>query len=877
MQAEVLRKQFIDFFEQRGHKHVAAAPLVNKEDPTLMFTNAGMNQFKDFFLGHQQPPYTRALSTQPCLRVSGKHNDLEEVGVDTYHHTLFEMLGNWSFGDYFKQEAIQWAWELLTDVYKLPTDRLYVTIFGGDQEDGLGLDEEAQAIWQQYLPADQILLAGKADNFWEMGETGPCGPCTEIHVDIRSAQEREQVPGQDLVNQDHPQVIELWNLVFIQYNRLLSGQLEGLPAKHVDTGMGLERLAMVLQAKTSNYDTDLFVPLIQAIAHASGQRYGQTPPIDIAMRVIADHLRAVAFAVADGQPPSNTGAGYVIRRILRRAVRYGYTYLGFEKPFMYRLVSILVQQLQGAYAHLGQQQAYIEQVVREEETSFLKTLAVGLQRLDQIADTLQGAAPILDGAVAFELYDTYGFPLDLTKLIAQERGWKVDEEGFSKALQAQRQRSKQAATLEKGDWVTVLEGTTPTFVGYDQLEATAHVAKYRTVKSQGQTLYQLVLDQTPFYPEGGGQVGDTGKLMIGGEEVTVQDTQKENDLIIHQVTNLPAEMTGPVQAVVDTTRRQLTANNHTATHLLHAVLRQVLGPHVEQRGSLVNDQLLRFDFSHASPLSAEEITQVESLVNQRIQANLALQEQRDVPLATAKAQGAAALFGEKYGEKVRVITFGPEFSVELCGGTHVAATGQLGFFKITATSAVAAGVRRIEAVTAVAAEQWVQQQAALLQQIRTLLKHPQDLEKAVQQLLQEKSTLSKQLAAQEASQVHALTEQLRSQYQIRNGIHALITMIDVPQAVALKQIAGILQEAKKSCFIVLAANIAGKPHITVAMSEDLTRQWDQNARDIIQQLAQPIQGGGGGKPTLATAGGKSVEGLPQVLALAEKLLTENIG
>lgn len=876
MQAEVLRKQFIDFFEQRGHKHIAAAPLVNKEDPTLLFTNAGMNQFKDFFLGHRQSPYTRALSTQPCLRVSGKHNDLEEVGVDTYHHTLFEMLGNWSFGDYFKREAIQWAWELLTDVYKLPIDRLYVTIFGGDQKGGLGLDEEAQAIWQQYLPADQILLAGKADNFWEMGDTGPCGPCTEIHVDIRSAQERQQIPGHDLVNRDHPQVIELWNLVFIQYNRLASGQLEELPAKHVDTGMGLERLAMVLQAKASNYDTDLFVPLIQAIAQASGQTYGQTTPIDIAMRVIADHLRAVTFSIADGQPPSNTGAGYVIRRILRRAVRYGYTYLDFEKPFIHRLVSILVQQLQSAYPHLAQQQAYIEQVVREEEAGFLKTLAAGLQRLDQIAETLQGATPVLDGAVAFELYDTYGFPLDLTRLIAQERDWKVDEEGFVKALQAQRQRSKQAAKLEKGDWVTVWEDVTPTFVGYDQLKITARIVKYRNVKTSNQTLYQVVLDQTPFYPEGGGQVGDTGKLVIGGEEVTVQDTQKENDLIIHQVTQLPAEMTGPVQAVVDTKRRQLIANNHTATHLLHAALRQALGPHVEQRGSLVNDQLLRFDFSHSSPLSAEEIAQVESLVNQKIQADLVLQEQREVPLATAKAQGAAALFGEKYGEQVRVITFGPDFSVELCGGTHAAATGKLGFFKITATAAVAAGVRRIEAVTAVAAEQWVQEQSSILQRLRTLLKQPQDLEKAVQQLLQEKATLSKQLAMQEAVQVQALTEQLRNQFQLKHGIHVLMTTVDVPQAAALKQIAGAMQGGKNPCFIVLTAHVAGKPQIVVALSEDLAQQWPIDAREIVKQLAQPIQGGGGGKPTLATAGGKSVDGLPEVLVLAEKLLKEVI-
>ncbi|MEM9417207.1 MAG: alanine--tRNA ligase [Bacteroidota bacterium] len=875
MQAATIRKRFIDFFEQRGHKHIAAAPIVNKEDPTLMFTNAGMNQFKDFFLGHQSPPYTRAVSAQPCLRVSGKHNDLEEVGVDTYHHTLFEMLGNWSFGDYFKKEAIQWAWELLTEVYKLPPDRLYVTIFGGDQLDQLGPDQEAQAIWQQYVPADRILLGNKADNFWEMGDTGPCGPCTEIHVDIRPEKERQQVPGHALVNQDHPQVVELWNLVFIQYNRLTTGQLEELPAKHVDTGMGLERLAMVLQAKTANYDTDLFLPLIQAISTAAGQAYGQTAPVDTAIRVIADHLRAVTFVIADGQPPANTGAGYVIRRILRRAVRYGYTYLGFETPFMYRLVSTLAQQLQSAYPHLREQQTYIEKRVQEEEAAFLKTLAVGLQRLDQMGQALQGTTPTLDGAIAFELYDTYGFPLDLTRLIAQERGWTIDEEGFAQALQAQRQRSKRAAIAEKGDWVTVVESVTPVFVGYDQLEATARIVKYRTIKAQGPEEFQVVLDQTPFYPEGGGQVGDTGKLVVGGESLKVLDTHKENDLIIHQVAQLPPTVTASVQAVVDRTRRALTANNHTATHLLHAALRQVLGTHVEQRGSLVNDRLLRFDFSHPSPLSAEEIAQVENLVNEKIRANIALQEQRDVPLATAKALGAVALFGEKYGEQVRVITFDPNFSVELCGGTHAPATGHLGFFKLTTTTAVAAGVRRIEAVTAVAAERWVHEQVAVLQSLRTLLKQPQDLEKAVQQLLQEKAILSKQLASHEATHTQTLTDQLRSQFQRKHGIHTLMARVELPQAAALKQVALALQKGKSPCFIVLAAQVASKPQIAVALSEDLAQSWPYNARDIVQQLAPAIQGGGGGKPTLATAGGKALDGLPRALELAEKLLTES--
>ena len=875
MQASAIRKQFIQFFEQRGHAPVAAAPIVNKDDPSLMFTNAGMNQFKDFFLGHRPAPYQRAVSAQPCLRVSGKHNDLEEVGTDTYHHTLFEMLGNWSFGDYFKEEAIQWAWELLTAVYQLPPERLYVTIFGGDAQDQLGPDEEAQAVWQRYVAADHVLRCSKQDNFWEMGDLGPCGPCTEIHVDIRPDQERQQVPGHALVNKDHPQVVELWNLVFMQYNRLASGQLEVLPAKHVDTGLGLERLAMVLQAKASNYDTDLLGPLVATVAAASGRVYGQTAATDTAIRVVADHLRAVTFAIADGQPPSNTKAGYVIRRILRRAVRYGYTYLGFEAPFMYQLVSVLAQQMQTAYPHLRQQQAYIEKIVQEEEVSFLKTLTVGLQKLDRLSETLQGQAAVIDGATAFELYDTYGFPLDLTMLIAKERGLTVDEVGFAQALQAQRQRSKQAAVVTQGDWTVLLAGRVPAFVGYDQLDTEAHIVKYRTVTVQGQQRYQVVLDQTPFYPEGGGQVGDRGQLIVGEERLAVLDTQKDNDLIVHQLADLPTDVTVPVRAVVDSRRRALTASNHTATHLLHAALKQVLGPHVAQRGSLVNDQLLRFDFSHPTKLSAQELIDIEVLVNQRIRENISLQEQRQIPLAEAKALGATALFGEKYGERVRVIAFDPNFSVELCGGTHVPATGHLGFFKITATSAVAAGVRRIEAVTAVAAEHWVHEQTRLLQGLQRLLKQPKDLEKAVQQLLNEKATLGKALAAHEAAQVRALTDQLRNQFQTTHDIHHLVAQVALPQAAALKQLVLTLLPKEGAYFVVLATAIDGKPHIAVALSEDLAYAWPQNARDIVQQLAQCIQGGGGGKPTFATAGGKDVGGLPQVLKLAEEVLAQH--
>ncbi len=874
MQATTIRKQFIEFFEQKGHKGVVAAPIINKEDPELMFTNAGMNQFKDFFLGHRSVPYKRIVSVQPCLRVSGKHNDLEEVGADTYHHTLFEMLGNWSFGDYFRQEAIQWAWELLTEVYRLSPDRLYVSVLGKDDQLKLGIDHETQAIWQQYVPAERIVLGTKADNFWEMGEVGPCGPCTEIHVDTRPEAQRRQVPGQKLVNQGHPQVLELWNLVFVQYNRLANGLLEELLAKHVDTGMGLERLAMVLQACASNYDTDLFVPLTQAITAAAGQAYGQSAVVDRAIRVVADHLRAVAFAIADGASPSNVKAGYVVRRILRRAVRYGYTYLGFKAPFMYRLVASLVRQYQHFYPHLEQQQSYIEKMIHEEEAAFLKTLHLGLYRLDQIGQTLEATSPILSGAKAFELYDTYGFPLDLTKLIAQERDWTVDEAGFAQALQAQRQRSKQAAVVAKGNWVVMSKGRAPVFLGYDQLEANARVVQYRTVKKHGKEVYQVVLDQTPFFPEGGGQVGDTGKLVTEWESLKVLDTQKENDLIIHYLDHLPTSFTSSVKALVDPTRRALTANNHTATHLLHAALKHILGAHVEQRGSWVNDQLLRFDFLHPSPLASQELVQLEDLINQKIRANIALREQRDTPLAAARAMGATALFGEKYGELVRVVTFDSNFSVELCGGTHASSTGHLGFFKITSTSSVAAGVRRIEAVTAVAAECWVQKQSATLQGLRTLLKCPQDLEKAVRQLLQEKSNLSKQLSAYEAAQVKALADQLNAQFQIKNGVHTLIKTVDLPHAASLKQLALALQQKKRPCFLVLAADVAGKPHIAVVLSEDLAHSWPHGARDVVQQLAKPIQGGGGGSLTLAIAGGKEIQGLPEALHMAKSMLPQ---
>ena len=875
MQTTDARDKFIQFFEQKGHKHVAAAPIVNQKDTTLMFTNAGMNQFKDFFLGHRTAPYRRAVSAQPCLRVSGKHNDLEEVGTDTYHHTMFEMLGNWSFGDYFKEEAIQWAWELLTTVYQLPQDRLYVTIFGGDDQDQLGPDQEARVIWERYIAAEQILSFPKHDNFWEMGETGPCGPCTEIHVDIRPEADRQQVKGQALVNRDHPQVIELWNLVFIQYNRLATGQLEDLPAKHIDTGLGLERLAMVLQAKATSYETDLFVPLTEAITLASGKVYGQEQAIDVAIRVVADHVRAVTFSIADGQSPSNTKAGYVIRRILRRAVRYGHTYLGFESPFMYRLVGILAQHLSAPYPHLQQQQAYIEQIVKEEEVAFLRTLTVGLLKLDQTIQMLQGKTSVISGDIAFELHDTYGFPLDLTMLIAKERDLTVDEVGFFRALNAQRQRSKQAAVIEQGDWIMVTEHTATSFVGYDQLEATASIVKYRMVTTKGQQVYQVVLDQTPFYPEGGGQVGDVGHLVATGETIVVLDTQREHDLIIHYLEKLPSVVAVPLQAVVNPERRVLTASNHTATHLLHAALKQVLGPHIEQRGSLVNAQLLRFDFSHHAKLSFQEMAQIEGIVNQKIRDNIALIERRHMPLEAARDMGAAAFFGEKYGEQVRVITFDPTFSVELCGGTHVAATGQLGFFKITASAAVAAGVRRIEAVTAVAAEQFIQNQLTLLGTLQALLKNSKDPTKEVQKLLQEKAAFTKKIAAYEAIQVQAVTDQLSNSLQTVHGVYTIITQVALPQVASLKQVTLALRKSGKPCFVVLTTVVEQKPHIAVVLSEDLAQRWQQNAQDIVKKLAHPIQGGGGGTPIFATAGGTEVKGLPQVLQMARELLEQN--
>lgn len=873
MQAKIIREKFIKFFQQKGHQHVIAAPIVQQGESTLLFTNAGMNQFKEFFLDPQRAPYQRTTSSQPCLRVSGKHNDLEEVGIDTYHHTMFEMLGNWSFSDYFKQEAVTWAWELLTASYQLLPTRLYVTVFGGDAAEHLAADQAAYELWKQLIPEERILYGSKKDNFWEMGETGPCGPSTEIHIDLRPEAACQQKDGKDLVNTGHPQVIELWNLVFIQYNRLASGQLVALAAKHVDTGMGLERLAMVLQGKESTYDTDLFVPLIQAISQASHQLYGQEANIDMAMRVVADHSRAVTFAIADGQMPANTQAGYVIRRLLRRAVRYGYTYLGFQKPFIYQLVAVLAQQFAAAYPGIKQQQTHIEQVIRSEEMAFGKTLTTGLRRLANISQALQAnGQQLIDGHTAFELYDTYGFPLDLTKLVAQEAGLQVDELGFNQALQAQRARSKQAATTAPGDWNITNQAIKPTFIGYDQLQATTQILQYRASQENEQQLYQLVLAQTPFYPAAGGQVGDTGKLIAGAEAITVLDTQKEHGLIIHYTRQLPQDLQASWQAVVDAERRKSITNHHSATHLLHAALKQVLGPHVVQRGSLVNEHGLRFDFSHHAKVSSENLRKIEHLVNQKIKANIRLQEQRQVPLAAAKALGATALFGEQYGEHVRVITFDPSFSMELCGGTHVPATGQLGFFKIITETAIAAGTRRIEALTADAAEHFVDAQMATLGRLKEILNHPKDLAKAVQQLVEEKASLSKAVAAYQTEQARSVVVRLQQHIQTVQGIHVCIAKANLPHAAALKQVAFALKQSYEPLFLVLGAAINQKPHLAVLCTQDLySSKAGLQANTIVKELAQTIQGSGGGQPLFATARGQNLGGLDQALHKAQDI------
>lgn len=871
MNASEIRKTFIEFFKSKQHQLVASAPIVVKNDPTLMFTNAGMNQFKDYFLGNKTPEYTRITDTQKCLRVSGKHNDLEEVGIDTYHHTMFEMLGNWSFGDYFKKEAIEWSWELLTEVYKLNKEDLYATVFEGDEADGLAEDSEAYDMWKAIVPESRILKCNKKDNFWEMGEQGPCGPCAEIHIDLRTEAEKKEVPGRELVNQDHPQVIEIWNLVFIQYNRMANGSLVELPAKHIDTGMGFERLCRAVQKHSSNYDSDVFTPLIAQVVKDAKVEYGKDEKIDIAVRVIVDHIRAVTCTIADGQLPASNGAGYVIRRILRRAVRYGYTFLGFEEPFFHKLIPILAEQFAEVFPEIKAQENFIMKVVEEEELSFLRTLTTGIKRLESIMAQEQKGATI-SGDVVFELYDTNGFPVDLTALIARENGFSIDEAGFDAAMKLQKDRSRAATSSESGDWVTVSSATKVEFVGYDQLETSSKLLRYREVKDAKKKSYQLVFDVTPFYPEGGGQVGDTGYIQSGNQKISIFETKKENDLIIHYVSELPTDTSAPITCVVNKGRRSASQKNHTTTHLLQAALQQVLGTHVQQKGSLVNDSVLRFDFAHFAKVTDEEIAAIEKIVNTKIQENIILDEQRNVPKEEAMKMGAMALFGEKYGDTVRVITFDPAYSVELCGGTHVKSTGEIGLFKIVSEGSVAAGVRRIEAISGEAALAYVNDKLTLVSGLNELLKSPKDINKAVEDLLTERNQLVKKIEAFQLEQSRSLKKELNSKVTTINGMSALIEKIQIDSTDSVKQIAFDLKKSIDNLFLVLAADIDGKPSITVMFAENLVAEKGLDAGKVVKELAKEIRGGGGGQAFYATAGGTDINGLDAVVLKAKALL-----
>ncbi|SFR40022.1 alanyl-tRNA synthetase [Robiginitalea myxolifaciens] len=870
MNSREIRSKFLTFFKEKEHKIVPSAPLVMKDDPTLLFVNAGMNPFKEFFLGIARAEHPRVADTQKCLRVSGKHNDLEEVGRDTYHHTLFEMLGNWSFGDYFKAETIAWAWEFLTEVCGISKDQLYVTVFeGSEDEDKLEMDQEAYDHWKKILPESRILMGSKKDNFWEMGDQGPCGPCSEIHVDIRPEAERKANPGAELVNRDHPQVVEIWNLVFMQYNRKADGSLEPLPEKHIDTGMGFERLCMVLQGVSSSYDSDLFVPIIREIETISGVSYGKAEDTDIAIRVIADHIRAVSFAIADGQLPGNTGAGYVIRRILRRAIRYGFSFLGMHSPFMFKLVDVLTRIMGEAFPELKAQRQLIVNVIREEENSFLKTLEQGLSLLDQTLKGTQGKT--LDGEKAFELYDTFGFPIDLTSLILRERGYSLDQAGFEKSMQAQKDRSKAASEINRDDWVQVHQGEGSQFLGYDTLEAEARLIKYRKVESaKDGERYQLVFDNTPFYPEGGGQVGDKGYLEASNGNVTyILDTVKENNEILHITKNLPKDTKAEFRAVVDEQQRKRTASNHTATHLLHQALRKVLGTHVEQKGSAVHSNYLRFDFSHFAKLSEEELEEVEAFVNARIAEKLPLEENRQVPVKEALAAGAMALFGEKYGDTVRTVRFGK--SIELCGGTHVANTADIWHFKITSESAIAAGIRRIEAISSDAARDFYLEAGTTLEALKGILKGSKDPIKAVSQLQEENAGLRKELEQLKKERAGNLKEDLRSQIQEQAGVNFLLKKVDL-DAAGMKDIAFQLGGEVDNLFLILAADQGGKALLTCYISKDLAADKGLNAGQIVRELGKHIQGGGGGQPFFATAGGKDPGGIPAALEAAKAYL-----
>jgi len=869
MTAAAIRQAFLDFFASKGHAIVPSAPIVVKDDPTLMFTNAGMNQFKDYFLGTKQAPNPRIADTQKCLRVSGKHNDLEEVGVDHYHHTMFEMLGNWSFGDYFKQEAIAWSWELLTEVYKIPKDRLYASVFEGDKSENLPPSSIALGEWKKILPDEQIVFGNKKDNFWEMGDTGPCGPCSEIHVDMRPDEERAQIPGRLLVNKDHPKVIEIWNNVFIQYNRKKDGSLENLPSCHVDTGMGLERLVRVLQQKDSNYDTDIFSGTIAETEKLCGHKYGATDSkADIAFRVIADHIRAISFTIADGQLPSNTGAGYVIRRILRRAVRYYYSYLHVKHPLLHHLVPVLANQFENVFPELFKQKDFVEKVVMEEELAFLRTLEGGLRRMDELMKESVGT---VEGEKAFELYDTYGFPLDLTMLIAQENNLKIDEEGFTAAMLRQKNRSRAATALDTDDWVILGEEKGEGFVGYNDLNVLAKVQRYRRVSGKGKIQYQIVLDKTPFYAESGGQVGDTGKLVFGEEVIGVVDTKRENDVIVHLVNDLPTDFSLQVRALVHAERRLNIMYNHTATHLMHAALREVLGTHVAQKGSLVNDEGLRFDFSHFSKMTDEEIRRVEQIVNGKIRENIPVVI-RSMPKEEAMQMGAMALFGEKYGDVVRVVTIDPNFSVELCGGTHVMHTGMIGLFALLSESAVAAGVRRIEALTGPVAFRFLSKKLENLRDIGTILKSKEPV-KAVDRLITENAQLKKRIEALEARQLVTIRHELLQKDEIINQVNFIGDVVEVPNPDALKKLCYDLKNHLNDFVVVLCANIDGKPFVAVSIAETVVAAKGLDAGQLIKQVVSPIiKGGGGGQKSLATAGGQDASRLAEVIEAIKALL-----
>ena len=856
--AKEIRESFKQFFASKEHQIVPSAPMVVKGDPTLMFTNAGMNQFKDIILGNVPRKYPRVADSQKCLRVSGKHNDLEEVGHDTYHHTMFEMLGNWSFGDYFKKEAINWAWEYLVEVLKLNPERLYATVFEGSPAEGLDRDNEAAGYWEQYLPKDHILNGNKHDNFWEMGDTGPCGPCSEIHIDLRSDEERAAVSGADMVNKDHPQVIEIWNLVFMQFNRKADGSLEPLPAKVIDTGMGFERLCMALQGKTSNYDTDVFQPIIKVIAGMAGTTYGTDKQQDIAMRVIADHIRTIAFAITDGQLPSNAKAGYVIRRILRRAVRYGYTFLDRKEAFMYKLLPVLIETMGDAYPELIAQKTLIEKVIKEEEESFLRTLETGIRLLDKkMEETKAAGKTVLNGVDAFTLYDTYGFPLDLTELILRENGMEADIEEFNKAMQKQKERARNAAAIETGDWITLKDGECK-FVGYDLFECEAEILRYRQIKQKNKVLYQIVLDQTPFYAEMGGQVGDTGWLIADDEKIDVIDTKRENNLPVHLVTKLPKDVTATFTAKINVKKRIQCECNHSATHLLHEALREVLGTHVEQKGSYVSPDSLRFDFSHFQKVTDEEIRKVEILVGEKIRANFPLEEHRNMPIAEAKALGAMALFGEKYGDEVRVVKYGS--SVELCGGTHIPATGMIGSLRVIGESSIAAGVRRIEAVTAEGAEQFVYAQQDLIRELRALMNHMPNLAQAMKKSIEENAEMKKQIEDYIREKSMRLKEEIVAKASESNGIKVM-QFVGKANADAMKNVAFQIKAETTDSFVFVAGIIDdNKCTLMLMLSDDLVKE-GLHAGKIVKEAAKHIQGGGGGQPHFATAGGKIMEGL----------------